>query len=155
MPMTADTIKAMVKRAYENGICKIVFDGVQSGGLYSSSSESVLLYLSKYPGEKKCYQVLEKDARIKMDDHLDKVEVKEGFIEITLNSLAQAEKNCKPPVFEAGPYHLVYATRTLGESKFNYPTSRDDPEAHGNSRWAEYKFTAMLIPFDRIVSIII
>lgn len=153
MPMTADTMKAMVKRAYENGVCDIVYDGVNSGGLYSSSSASVRLYLSKYPGDKKCYKVLEKDARIKMDDYLDKLEVKEGFIEITLNSLYKSDS--KNPAFEAGPYQTGYDYRTLGEAKFTYPTSRDDKEARGNSRWATHTFKTLLIPFDRIVSILI
>lgn len=91
--MDKKTINAMLKAAKKNGVAEIVYTGMNSGGLYSSSSASLCVYLTRYPktGDdeaRKCAEVLaDYDKKLKPSDFLDTVTVNDGFIVVTINHL--------------------------------------------------------------------
>ena len=86
--MNKATLNEMLKLAKKNGICTIYYAGMSSGGLYSSRSSSIQLYLTRYPSD-----FSEKHStHVDLDKYLDKVTVHNGFIEVNIGTIYVAER---------------------------------------------------------------
>ena len=86
--MNKATINEMLKLAKKNGICTIYYAGMNSGGLYSSRSPDIQLYLTRYPSD-----FTEKHGKyVKLDKYLDKVTMHNGFIEVNIGTIYVAER---------------------------------------------------------------
>lgn len=85
--MNKATVNEMLNLAKKSGICQIYYAGTNSGGLYSSRSPVITLYLTRYPTE-----FTEMHGKhLKLDKYLDKVTVHDGFIEVNIGTLHKVD----------------------------------------------------------------
>lgn len=161
--MDINAVKAMVAEAKKNGIAEIVYSGMNSGGLYSSSSSSVEVFLTRYP---ECIDaetlrgdfvagLKRNDGKFTLDRYLDDVEVCEGFLKVTVRHLRKVggrDKQRADDIIGTGmlnggqQYEMRYTECSLGQCGFNYMHCRTDKDGE--------KYHTILIPFENIVAIL-
>lgn len=156
--MKISTIKSMLSVAKKNGHAEIVYNGVSSGGLYSSSSCRVPVFFTRYPedaSETAKFQECLKSVGKKVEDFLDKVEVHDGFIEVTINHLAYVDKidtnntddelNC---TYKTNGYthNCTYRRGSVASSHYSCFCTWVDKSGE--------RFHRILIPFENIISIV-
>lgn len=157
--MKMSTIKSMLSVAKKNGHAEIVYNGMSSGGLYSSSSCRVPVFFTRYPDDSRessaHFQECLKSVGKKVEDFLDKVEVHDGFIEVTINHLAYLDrtdaKNTDDELectyqTNGYPHSCTYRRGCVASS--HYSAFRSWVDKSGEP------FHKILIPFDNIISIV-
>lgn len=152
--MDKKTINAMLKAAKTNGVAEIVYTGMNSGGLYSSSSASLCVYLTRYPytGDdeaRKFAEVLaDYDKKLKPSDFLDTVSVKDGFIVVTINHLyLQMSSSGYKPTDIVG-----YYTTDRNGNKYDRHYQRGYVDTV-KTVIGEERLYSVAIPFENIVAI--
>jgi len=157
--MKVSTIKSMLAAAKKNGHAEIVYNGMSSGGLYSSSSCRVPVFLTKYPVanktfDDKAFRECLKPVGKKPEDFLDTVEVCDGFIKVTLNHLTYVQKSA----YEATNI-LPDDLNCTDKKGYTYTYTRDYV-ARSTYSFTGYtekfgeRYHNILIPFENIVSIV-
>lgn len=157
--MKISTIKSMLSVAKKNGHAEIVYNGMSSGGLYSSSSCRVPVFFTRYPEDTyespSKFQECLKSVGKKPEDFLDKVEVHDGFIEVTINHLAYVDRNDAKNTddeldctYMSNNYtiHCIYRRGCVASS--HYSCFRPWVDKNGE------RFHRILIPFENIISIV-
>jgi|GEM_PF-4948339 len=157
--MKISTIKSMLSVAKKNGHAEIVYNGMSSGGLYSSSSCRVPVFFTRYPVESSesasHFQECLKSVGKKVEDFLDKVEVHDGFIEVTINHLAYLDRSDAKNTDEelectyktnGYPHSCTYRRGCVASSHYSSFHTWVD---HGGE-----PFHRILIPFENIISIV-
>jgi hypothetical protein len=159
-PMKLSTVKAMIAKAKKNGHMEIVYNGMSSGGLYSSSSCRVPVFLTKYPEDPhespSVFQDCLKSVGKSIDDFLDTIEVHDGFLEVTINHLAIVDKSehrddrdeleCSY-ARNGQSYTRTYHRAFVALSHYTY----------SGTGWTDKngeRFHTILIPFENIISIV-
>lgn len=152
--MDKKTINAMLKAAKTNGVAEIVYTGMNSGGLYSSSSASLCVYLTRYPNtgndeDRKFAEVLaDYDKKLKPSDFLDTVSVKDGFIVVTINHLyLQMSSSGYKPTDIVG-----YYTTDRNGNKYDRHYQRGYVDTV-KTVLGEERLYSVAIPFENIVAI--
>lgn len=154
--MKEQTVKSMLICARDNGVAEIIYTGTNSGGLYSSSSARVSVFLTRYPdlgerAEKEFAECL-KSVRKEPEDFLDTVEVMDGYIKVTINHLeSQRSENERDDdlycTFTTGRQtaHRHYRRGCVSRNTYSYTgyTERGGEELH-----------TIMIPFENIVGIV-
>ena len=151
--MDKKTINAMLNVAKTNGVAEIVYTGMNSGGLYSSSSSSLRVYLTRYPktgdDDARIFaEVLaDYDKKLKPSDFLDTVSVKDGFIVVTINHLyyQMSSSGYKPDDIVG-----YYTDRSGSKDDRHYQRGFVDTI---KTVIGEEKLYSVAIPFENIVAI--
>lgn len=157
--MKISTIKSMLTVAKKNGHAEIVYNGMSSGGLYSSSSCRVPVFFTRYPEDaydsSAKFQECLKSVGKKLDDFLDKVEVHDGFIEVTINHLAYVDSKDTPHTedeldctYNSNGYKHNCTYRRGCVASSHYSCFRSWVDKSGEP------FHRILIPFENIISIV-
>lgn len=157
--MKVSTIKSMLAAAKKNGHAEIVYNGMSSGGLYSSSSCRVPVFLTKYPVanytfDDEAFRECLKTVGKKPEDFLDTVEVCDGFIKVTLNHLTYVQKSAYEDT-----NILPDDLNCTGKKGYTYTYTRDYV-ARSTYSFTGYtqkfgeRYHNILIPFENIVSIV-
>jgi hypothetical protein len=156
--MNKQVAEAMLAEAKKNGIAEIVYTGTSSGGLYSSSSARIPVFLTRYPigkgvgsleAFKECLKSINK--KFKPENFLDTVEVKDGFIKVTLNHLQYVENiqdsqdDYMTGSFENGRYERTYQRAATAVNKYSFTGWRP----HGGE-----PLHTIMIPLENIVAIV-
>lgn len=156
--MNKQVVEAMIAEAKKNGVAEIVYTGTTSGGLYSSSSARLPVFLTRYPSGKgvgnldafkECLKSINK--KFKPEDFLDTVEVMDGFIKVTLNHLQYVSNDMDKQdddmtgSFDSGRYERTYQRAVTAVNHYSFTGWRD----HGG----EHLHTIM-IPLENIVAIV-
>lgn len=161
--MDIHAVKAMVAEAKKNGIAEIVYNGMNSGGLYSSSSSSVEVFLTRYP---ECIDaetlrgnfvegLKRRDSKFTLDNYLDEVEVCEGFLKVTVRHLRKVsgkDDQRADDIIGTGilhgrqQYEMRFTECSAGHCGFNYMHCRTSKDGE--------KYHTILIPFENIVAIL-
>jgi len=161
--MDKKVVSAMVDEARKNGIAEIVYTGMHSGGLYSSSSSSVEVFLTRYPEcvdaddlRKDFVDGLKRnDRKFKLENYLDSVEVCDGFVKVTVRHLRKVsgkDDQRKDDLIGTGEfrdgqtYEKRYTETSAGHCGFNYMHCRTSKDGE--------KYHKILIPFENIVAIL-
>lgn len=157
--MKISTIKSMLSVAKKNGHAEIVYNGMSSGGLYSSSSCRVPVFFTRYPDDanemSSQFQECLKSVGKKLEDFLDTVEVHDGFIEVTINHLVNVDKsdanttadelNCS---YKSHNYTSNCTYRRGCVATSHYSLFRPWVDKGGE------RLHRILIPFENIISIV-
>lgn len=158
--MKASTIKSMLAAAKKNGHAEIVYNGMSSGGLYSSSSCRVPVFLTKYPEDSSeplaVFQECLANVGKTVNDFLDNIAVRDGFLEVTINHLSIVDKSdirgdvdeldCAYTI-RGRVYERTYHRACVALSHYTY----------SGSGWTDKRgerFHTILIPFENIISIV-
>jgi hypothetical protein len=157
--MKLSTIKAMIAKAAENGHLEIVYNGMSSGGLYSSSSCRVQVFLTRYPEysseTSENFQDCLKSVGKKLEDFLDTIEVHDGFIEVAINHLSYVNKDSSHHTDDE--LNCTYKSHGYTVScTFNRGCVASSHYSCFNT-WLDKggeRFHKILIPFENIVSIV-
>lgn len=102
--MNYQTVKAMVQEAYDSGVAIINYAGINSGGLASSSDNSITVFLNRYPdmaGDKEPQsRYTEMVASLKAGNKkfnikkfFDSLDVKDGYLKVTINHLMRQDES--------------------------------------------------------------
>lgn len=157
--MKLSTIKSMLATAKKNGHAEIVYNGMSSGGLYSSSSCRVPVFFTRYPegyrDSSAQFQECLKRVGKKVEDFLDKVEVRDGFIEVTINHLEYVDRSdtnntadeldCS---YQSNGYTHSCTYRRGCVASSHYSCFHTWVDKSGE------RFHKILIPFENIISIV-
>lgn len=160
--MNYQTVKAMVQEAYDSGIAVIHYNGMNSGGLASSSDNSITLFLNRYPE-----MIGDKDPKARYDEMVaklkagnkkfnikkffDSIEVKEGYLKVTINHLMRQDESngapkSKDDLVAGDAYNSRYATDYVSAIKYGYShcnySTKDGERLH-----------SVLIPFENLLYI--
>ena len=156
--MNKQVAETMLAEAKKNGIAEIVYTGTSSGGLYSSSSARIPVFLTRYPigkgvGKleefKECLKSINK--KFKPETFLDTVEVKDGFIKVTLNHLQYVSNDMDKQdddmtgSFDAGRYERTYQRAATAVNHYSFTGWRE----HGGET-----LHTIMIPLENIVAIV-
>lgn len=155
--MKEQTVKNMLTGARKNGVAEIIYTGTSSGGLYSSSSARVSVFLTRYPnlGERADKEFAEclKSVGKKSDDFLDTVDVMDGYIKVTINHLDNPRSEneraddlyCTFTTDYGHTAHRHYRRSCVSLNHYSYTgyTERSGEELH-----------TIMIPFENIVAIV-
>ncbi len=158
--MKSSTILSMLAVAKKNGHAEIVYNEISSGGLYSSCSFRVPVFLTRYPEDPheplSVFQECLKSVGKTTNDFLDNIDVHDGFIEVTINHLSLVNKSdVRDDVDE------LACTYTIRGQTHNRTYHRAcvalSHYAHSGSGWTDKngeRFHTILIPFENIISIV-
>ena len=134
--MNYQTAKAMVQEAYDSGVAVIHYSGMNSGGLASSSDNSITVFLNRYPK-----MADEKEQQSRYDDMVaalkagnkkfniksffDNIEVKEGYLKVTINHLMRQDESngalaATDDLTAGDEYSSRYATDYVSSVKYGY-----------------------------------
>lgn len=160
--MNYQTVKAMVQEAYDSGVAVIHYSGMNSGGLASSSDNSITVFLTRYPK-----MADEKEKQSRYDDMVaalkagnkkfnikkffDKIEVKEGYLKVTINHLMRQDESngalaATDDLTAGDEYSSRYATDYVSSVKYGY--------SHCNySTKNGERLHSVLIPFENLLYI--
>ena len=160
--MNYQTVKAMVQEAYDSGVAVIHYSGMNSGGLASSSDNSITVFLTRYP---KMADEKEKQSRyddmvaalkdgnkkFNIKNFFDKIEVKEGYLKVTINHLMRQDESngalaATDDLTAGDEYSSRYATDYVSAIKYGY--------SHCNySTKNGERLHSVLIPFENLLYI--
>lgn len=144
--MNKKTAMAMIEMAKkEAGIVFIHYNGMHSGGLYSSSTPRIMLYLTKYPG----YYGSEAYDQTVMQKYLDKVEYCEDFLKITVNHLCRSDKD---RLDHAGNAEVVEVNYKSGRDNHDIKMMTANVDSYEWGGINHYART-LLIPYENIMKV--
>lgn len=160
--MNYQTVKAMVQEAYDSGVAVIHFSGMNSGGLASSSDNSLDVFLNRYPvlPDETEQQSKYKDMvaalkagnkKFNIKNFFDSIEVKEGYLKVTLNHLMRQDESngtlmATDDLVAGDEYSSRYATDYVTSVKYSY--------SHCNySTKNGERLHSVLIPFENLLYI--
>lgn len=155
--MKEQTVKNMLTCARKNGVAEIVYTGTSSGGLYSSSSARVYVFLTRYPdlGEREAKDFADclESVGKKPEDFLDTVDVMEGYVKVTINHLENPRSenqraddlDCTFSTYGGHAAHRHYRRGCVSRNTYGYTgyTEHNGEELH-----------TIMIPFENIVAIV-
>ena len=155
--MNEQTVKNMLACARDNGVAEIIYTGTNSGGLYSSSSARVAVFLTRYPDlgerEEKDFAECLKSVGKEPEDFLDTVEVMDGCIKVTINHLENPRSENERPddiyctftTYGGHTAHRHYRRGCVSRNTYSYTgyTERGGEELH-----------TIMIPFENSVGIV-
>lgn len=157
--MNYQTVKAMVQEAYDSGVAVIHYAGMNSGGLASSSDNSITLFLNRYPemvGDKepkaRYDEMIAKlktgNKKFNIKNFFDSIEVKDGYLKVTINHLMRQDDSNGAPksnddLVAGDEYNSRYATDYVSAVKYGYThcnySTKDGERLH-----------SVLIPFENL-----
>lgn len=157
--MNYQTVKAMVQEAYKSGVAVIHYAGMNSGGLASSSDNSITLFLNRYPemvGDKEpnarydemVAKLKTGNKKFNIKNFFDSIEVKEGYLKVTINHLIRQDESngvqkSKDDLVAGDAYNSRYATDYVSSIKYGYThcnySTKDGERLH-----------SVLIPFENL-----
>ena len=160
--MNYQTVKAMVQEAYESGVAVIHYSGMNSGGLASSRDNSITLFLNRYPelpdeqGQQSKYKDMVAalkagNKKFNIKKFFDKIEVKEGYLKVTLNHLMRQDESngalkANDDLIAGDEYSSQYTTEYVTSIKYGY--------SHCNySTKNGERLHSVLIPFENLLYI--
>lgn len=160
--MNDKTVKAMVHEAYDSGVAIIHYSGINSGGLASSSDNSLTVFLNRYPdmdGDKDPqarYETMVTSLKagimkFNIKNYFDSIEVKDGYLKVTLNHLMRQDESngalsAKDDLIAGDEYHSRYTTDFVSDIKYSY--------SHCNySTKNGERLHSVLIPFENLLYI--
>ena len=160
--MNYQTVKAMVQEAYDSGVAVIHYSGMNSGGLASSSDNSITVFLNRYPDlpDEREQQSRYKDMvaalkagnkKFNIKNFFDSIEVKEGYLKVTLNHLMRQDESngalsAKDDLIAGDEYSSRYTTDYVSAIKYGY--------SHCNySTKNGERLHSVLIPFEKLLYI--
>ena len=160
--MNDQTVKAMVQEAYDSGVADIHYTGINSGGLASSSDNSITVFLNRYPDmsddkdPQSRYKTMVADIKagnkkFNIKKYFDSIEIKEGYLKVTLNHLMKQDESngalsAKDDLIAGNAYHSRYTTDFVSAIKYSY--------SHCNySTQNGERLHSVLIPFDNLLYI--
>lgn len=160
--MNYQTVKAMVQEAYDSGVAIIQYTGINSGGLASSSDNSVTVFLNRYPemaGDKdpqSRYNTMVADIKagnkkFNIKNYFDSIEVKDGYLKVTINHLMRQDESngalsSKDDLIAGDEYHSRYTTDFVSDIKYSYSHCNYSTK-HGE------RLHSVLIPFENLLYI--
>lgn len=164
--MKISTIKSMLSVAKKNGHAEIVYNGMSSGGLYSSSSCRVPIFLTRYPdvsteSSANFHECL-KSVGKQLEDFLDTVEVHDGFIEVIINHLAYVDSNLtdidkNDAHITADELYCTYKSKKYTVNCIYHRGSVASSNYSYDHKWIDKggePFHRILIPFENIIAIV-
>lgn len=160
--MNYQTVKAMVQEAYDSGVAVIHFSGMNSGGLASSSDNSLTLFLNRYPEltderepQSRCKEMAAAlkagNKKFNIKKFFDSIEVKEGYLKVTINHLIRQDESngalkAKDDLIAGDEYSSRYTTDYVSAIKYGY--------SHCNySTKNGERLHSVLIPFEKLLYI--
>ena len=160
--MNYQTIKAMVQEAYDSGVAVIHHAGMNSGGLASSSDNSITVFLTRYPemaGDKEPQsRYAEMVAALKAGNKkfnskkfFDSLEVKDGYLKVTINHLMRQDESngalkANDDLIAGDDYKSRYTTDYVSAIKYSY--------SHCNYATKNgERLHSVLIPFENLLYI--
>lgn len=160
--MNYQTAKAMVQEAYDSGVAVIHYSGMNSGGLASSSDNTITVFLNRYPDlsddnepqteyKKMVADLKAGNKKFNIKKYFDSIEVKEGYLKVTINHLImQDESNgalkTKDDLVAGDKYASRYTTDYVSTIKYDY--------SHCNySTKKGERLHSVLIPFENLLYI--
>ena len=174
--MNKQVMEAMLAEAKKNGVAEIVYTGTTSGGLYSSSSARIPVFLTRYPigkgvgnleAFKECLKSINK--KFKPEDFLDTVEVKDGFIKVTINHLQYVsnddmdkQDDAMTGSFDAERYERTYrrATTEVNAARRyerTYQRAATAVNHYSFTGWRDHggePLHTIMIPLENIVAVV-
>lgn len=161
--MNYKTVKAMVQEAYDSGVAVINYAGINSGGLASSSDNSITVFLNRYPemvgDEEPQSKYTEMVAALKAENKkfnikkfFDSLEVKDGYLKVTLNHLMRQDesngalKATNDDLVAGDEYSSRYTTEYVSAIKYGYN------HCNYNTKNGE-RLHSVLIPFENLLYI--
>ena len=160
--MNYQTVKAMVQEAYDSGVAIIHYSGLNSGGLASSSDNSITLFLNRYPDRstdndpqasyKEMVAALKAgNKKFNIKNYFDSIEVKDGYLKVTRNHLIRQDESngalpAKDDLIAGNEYSTRYTTSYVSAIKYDY--------SHCNySTKNGERLHSVLIPFENLLYI--
>lgn len=160
--MNYQTVKAMVQEAYDSGVADIHFSGMNSGGLASSSDNSITVFLNRYPElpDEREQQSRYKDMvaalkagnkKFNIKNFFDSIEVKEGYLKVTLNHLMRQDESngalaAKDDLVAGDEYSSRYTRDFVSAIKYGYN------HCNYSTKNGE-RLHSVLIPFEKLLYI--